>query len=126
MHVASADARFADVPLMDIITGSSRYSIDWTKVCEGTEHTADETKIKITAMWKEKRIKQLIKTKEIIESQQKTLEADRKLSIGLIAKADVRTTDSMETNKVDGFATKNPVLVLQLFALLGDKASPKV
>ena len=77
-------------------------------------------------MWKEKRIKQLIKTKEILESQQKTLEADRKLSIAAIAKADVRTADSIEANKVDGIATKNPVLVLQLSAILGDKASPKV
>ena len=69
MHVASADAKFANVRLIDIITGNSRHSIDWTKVCEGTKHTADETKIKITSMWKEKRIKQLIKTKEIIESK---------------------------------------------------------
>ena len=28
MHAASADARFAKVPLLDIITGNSRYSID--------------------------------------------------------------------------------------------------
>ena len=32
----------------------------------------------------------------------------------------------MEANKVDVIATKNPVLVLQLSAILGDKTSPKV
>jgi hypothetical protein len=54
----------------------------------------------------------LNKIKEINESHQKSLEANRKSCIGMVAKADACTADSMEANKIDGVAAKTPTLVL--------------
>ena len=77
-------------------------------------------------MWKENQIKKLNNIKEINESQNKSLEENRKSCIGLIAKADARTADSMEANKIGGIAVKTPTLVLQVSAIVGNKPSPKV
>jgi hypothetical protein len=112
--------------LLDIVIGKAKETIDWTQVCADTDHEPVETRVRITSMWKENQIEKQHKTKEVTEARQKSLEANRKICIAAIAKADVTTADSMEANRIEGVTSKAPQLVLQANAIIGDKASPKV
>ena len=93
-----------DLSMSDIVIGKARDAIDWTRVSKGTEHEADDTKVRITSMQKknQNQIKKLSKVKKVTESSQKSLEANRKLCVGMISKADVRTADSWRQVKLMG------------------------
>jgi hypothetical protein len=78
----------SEATMLDIANNSSRHTIDWEEVCDGTGHDENDTMAKVISMWRENQVKKLNKSMAIVESRKKIMEDNRKGTMGMIAKAD--------------------------------------
>ena len=92
----------SEVDMIDIANISSRHQVDWETIAQDTNHNALDTNIKVVSSWRENQVKKKYKVVEVVKSRKNMLEEDRKVTMGLIAKIDVRTADSIAAIKIEG------------------------
>jgi hypothetical protein len=110
----------------DVVGNTTHLQIDWGEISAGTDHDAGDTEIKIISKWRESQIAKVNNTMKSLETRTKLLITNQNAIIGEIARLDVKTADSFDSNKDSGSMRKSLVLVLRKNAIIGANKSPKV
>ena len=110
----------------DVVGNTTHLQIDWGEISAGTDHDAGDTEIKIISKWRESQIAKVNNTMKSLETRTKLLITSQNAIIGEIARLDVKTADSFDSNKDSGSMRKSLVLVLRKNAIIGANKSPKV